>query len=191
MLQDFFLQLRRQIPRGKRLNHGRRWAIAALVWVSGSGVASAQTWTNFTNSGNTWSTATNWSPGLPAFDATTVLTFDSTASNVGFYTAIADGATTYNVNQIVVDGIAATTLTNNNAAGTIRFAGTNPSIAINGAATLFIVNGTGTTDLTLTNSGLGIVGGGSGGVALTGTIGGSGNLTINRTAALPYYVGGG
>ncbi|MFO0815807.1 MAG: autotransporter-associated beta strand repeat-containing protein [Gemmatales bacterium] len=183
MTIDLVRRLLHSIFRQKRLLY------AVSLALSGSNIAVAQSWINFTGSGNTWSTASNWNPGLPAFNATSVLTFDSTNFTAGSYSAVVDGATTYTLNQMLVNGAGLLTLSSDNAAGTISFVGSNPILSVNGMGGLTLNNGTNTTDLTLTASGLTVAGGGLGSITFAGTIGGTGSLTINRTAQSPKYLG--
>ncbi len=183
MTIDLVRRLVHRVVRPKRL------LFAVTLALSGSSLASAQSWINFIGSGNTWSTASNWNPGLPAFNATSVLTFDSTNFTAGSYSAVVDGATTYSLNQLLVNGAGLLTLSSDNAAGTISFVGSNPILSVNGLGGLTLNNGTNTTDMTLTASGLTVAGGGLGSITFAGTIGGTGSLTINRAAQSPKYLG--
>lgn len=188
----------------------RRAAIAlsfCLVAVLNTSPAKAQTWNNFTSVAVNWSTGGNWIGGVaPASTAATILTFGSTPSQLpptslfqpsGSYTANVDAASPFIVNQLIFTGGASSdvnangiTISNSAVAGGISFQGASPKITQSGTGSIAFANGTATSDLVLTASGLTINGAGIGHVSLLGVIGGSGTLTIDHLGTTPMLSGG-
>jgi autotransporter-associated beta strand protein len=177
--------------------------LALTVWVPAVR-AQSFTWNNFTGTATGWSTPGNWLGGVaPSFNGTETLTFSGTPpllpptsafQPTGTYTVTVNGATNYGVNQMVFNNFgsptttsvtttAGVTITSDTAGGTISFQGSNPAITQSGAGAVTFAQGTATTPITLTASGLTVNGAGVGDLQLLGTIGGTGNLTINQTGA--------
>lgn len=171
-----------------------------------AGPVRAQTWNNFTGAATGWSVASNWVGGVaPVSNATTILTFGSTPNQTppnsafqpaGSYTTTVDTASAFIVNQLVFNGFGACdvngngiVVTSSTAGGGISFQGVTPQITQNGTGSVQFANGTATTDLVLTASGLTINGSGIGHVTINGVIGGSGALTINQLGATPMFSG--
>ena len=149
---------------------GSKWIAAAVasVAVSGSANAAPFTWTSAAS--GVWSNAANWTPGVPASAADTVLNFNAVNAT---YTATNDLGTTATAPFVLNQLVLGTTGTPTVAGGFLSFAGATPTITkASGGGTPIV------SSALIINNGLTVAGNATDAMSLTGAITGGGALNI-------------
>ena len=181
------MQREHRLVRARRADGSRkraRTALSALIAILAARAANGENVYTSTNVGGFWSIPNNWISGVPPADGIdTELDFGGSGSSS--YFSIDDiGTATFTVNEIQFNSsaIIAETIGANAPSNTLTFANNSlsaaPQILQNGSGAFVITNG-----LVLGNTLL-IGGAGTGGVTLTGPIGGTGGLTIGGSAVV-------
>ena len=158
------------------------YALALAAWLGTGACLPAATYTwNGGGADANWSTAGNWSGGVPASSADTVLNFGAAARQTNTHNLTSP----FQLNSLAfTSGAGPYFISGNGLNFTNSAAGTGPSLNQSSAAAVTLANA-----LTLTNT-LTLGGNGAGSVTLSGRLAGAGGLATGNTATTLNLTGG-